>query len=41
VPFGQGLRETIEWYRSNAWWWRPIKEQDPQFKAYYEAQYGR
>ena len=41
VPFDQGLRETIEWYRSNAWWWRPIKEQDPQFKAYYEAQYGR
>ena len=41
VPFDQGLRETIEWYRANAWWWRPIKEQDPQFKAYYEAQYGR
>jgi dTDP-glucose 4,6-dehydratase len=41
VPFDQGLRETIEWYRSNPWWWRPIKEQDPQFKAYYEAQYGR
>ena len=25
----------------NEWWWRPIKEQDPAFRAYYEAQYGR
>ncbi|HEY3091645.1 MAG TPA: dTDP-glucose 4,6-dehydratase [Vicinamibacterales bacterium] len=39
VPFEQGLRETIEWYRANQWWWRPIKEQDPQFKSYYQAQY--
>jgi len=39
VPFDQGLRETIEWYRANQWWWRPIKEQDPQFKSYYQAQY--
>ena len=39
VPFGDGLRETIEWYRANPWWWRPIKEQDPNFKSYYQAQY--
>ena len=39
VPFDHGLRETIEWYRANQWWWRPIKEQDPQFKSYYQAQY--
>jgi dTDP-glucose 4,6-dehydratase len=39
VPFGDGLRETIEWYRSNQWWWRPIKEQDPNFKSFYRAQY--
>ena len=39
VPFGDGLRETIEWYRSNQWWWRPIKEQDPNFKSFYQAQY--
>ena len=25
VPFNQGLRETIEWYRANESWWRPIK----------------
>jgi dTDP-glucose 4,6-dehydratase len=39
VPFNEGLRDTIEWYRTNPWWWRPIKEQDPAFKAYYQAQY--
>jgi dTDP-glucose 4,6-dehydratase len=38
-PFDEGLRRTIEWYRHNEWWWRPIKEQDPAFKAYYQAQY--
>ena len=41
VPFEQGLRDTVEWYRRNEWWWRPIKEGDPAFKAYYEAQYDR
>ena len=39
VPFEQGLRDTIEWYENNQWWWRPIKEQDPSFRAYYQAQY--
>jgi dTDP-glucose 4,6-dehydratase len=38
-PFDEGLHRTIEWYRRNEWWWRPIKEQDPAFKAYYQAQY--
>jgi dTDP-glucose 4,6-dehydratase len=38
-PFEQGLRSTVEWYRRNEWWWRPIKEQDPAFRAYYQAQY--
>ena len=38
-PFEEGLRRTIEWYRANDWWWRPIKERDPAFKAYYRAQY--
>jgi dTDP-glucose 4,6-dehydratase len=40
MPFEQGLADTAEWYRRNEWWWRPIKEQDPAFKAYYERQYG-
>jgi dTDP-glucose 4,6-dehydratase len=41
VAFEQGLRETVEWYRANEWWWRPIKERDPAYRAYYDAQYGR
>jgi dTDP-glucose 4,6-dehydratase len=38
-PFEDGLSRTIDWYRRNEWWWRPVKEQDPAFKAYYQAQY--
>ena len=40
VPFEQGLADTVEWYRHNEWWWRPIKEQDAEFNAYYRTQYG-
>ena len=40
VPFDQGLAETVDWYRQNEWWWRPIKQDDPAFKAYYQTQYG-
>ena len=37
--FDDGLAATVRWYRENEWWWRPIKEQDPAFRAYYEQQY--
>ena len=40
VAFDAGLRETADWYRANEWWWRPIKENDPAFRAYYDTQYG-
>jgi dTDP-glucose 4,6-dehydratase len=40
MPFGEGLTATVEWYRQNEWWWRPIKEQDAAFREYYRAQYG-
>jgi dTDP-glucose 4,6-dehydratase len=40
ADFDAGLTETVAWYRANEWWWRPIKEQDPAFRAYYQAQYG-
>jgi dTDP-glucose 4,6-dehydratase len=40
VPFDEGLRETVNWYRENEWWWRPIKDADPEFRAYYRSQYG-
>jgi dTDP-glucose 4,6-dehydratase len=39
VPFADGVHAAVEWYRHNEWWWRPIKEQDPAFRAYYAAQY--
>jgi dTDP-glucose 4,6-dehydratase len=41
VAFETGLRDTVDWYRRNDWWWRPIKEQDPAFRSYYQAQYER
>jgi dTDP-glucose 4,6-dehydratase len=40
VPFDRGLAGAVDWYRTNEWWWRPIKEQDEAFRAYYAAQYG-
>ncbi len=40
VPFEEGLNDTVRWYRDNEWWWRPIKEHDPAFRAYYQTQYG-
>lgn len=40
VEFESGLAATVEWYRANEWWWRPIKEQDAAFRAYHDAQYG-
>jgi dTDP-glucose 4,6-dehydratase len=40
IPFEDGLFDTVEWYRQNEWWWRPIKEQDEQYRSYYQTQYG-
>ena len=40
VPFDEGLKATVEWYRENEWWWRPIKDADPAFRAYYDAHYN-
>jgi dTDP-glucose 4,6-dehydratase len=39
AEFAAGLAETVDWYRQNAWWWRPIKQGDPAFKEYYARQY--
>jgi dTDP-glucose 4,6-dehydratase len=40
VPFEGGLAGTVRWYRENEWWWRPIKNEDPAFRKYYQEQYG-
>ena len=40
VSFDSGLAATVDWYRANEWWWRPIKQDDPAYRAYYAAQYS-
>jgi dTDP-glucose 4,6-dehydratase len=35
--FEAGVAETVNWYKANEWWWRPIKS--GEFRAYYERQY--
>ena len=40
VAFDTGLAATVSWYRDHENWWRPIKDDDPAFRAYHEAQYG-
>jgi dTDP-glucose 4,6-dehydratase len=40
ISFEEGLRDTVAWYRENEWWWRPIKEGDAEYRAYYQSQYG-
>jgi dTDP-glucose 4,6-dehydratase len=39
VLFDEGLERTVEWYRENEWWWRPIRS--GEYREYYERQYGR
>lgn len=39
MSFDAGLKATVEWYRRNESWWRPIKS--GEFKQYYEEQYRR
>jgi dTDP-glucose 4,6-dehydratase len=38
--FEEGLAETVRWYRENESWWRPIKDEDAEFRKYYQGQYG-
>ena len=41
MPFEEGLAATVDWYRRNEWWWRPIKERDAEYRAYIDRQYGQ
>lgn len=36
--FENALRETVEWYVRNEWWWRTIKS--GEYLEYYKQQYG-
>jgi dTDP-glucose 4,6-dehydratase len=37
--FEEGLAQTIEWYKKNEWWWKPIK--NGKFKEYYDTHYAK
>jgi dTDP-glucose 4,6-dehydratase len=39
ISFEEGIVQTVEWFRANESWWRPIKQGD--FRAYYERMYGQ
>jgi dTDP-glucose 4,6-dehydratase len=39
MRFGDGLAQTVAWYRENKQWWESIRSGD--YRAYYERQYGR
>jgi dTDP-glucose 4,6-dehydratase len=39
VPFGEGLAQTVAWYRDNRGWWESIKS-GQHFHEYYERQYA-
>ncbi|MEW6002903.1 MAG: dTDP-glucose 4,6-dehydratase [Nitrospirota bacterium] len=37
IAIEEGLRRTIEWYRGNEWWWRPLKEKlSTESKGFWE-----
>lgn len=36
--FDDAIRETIRWYKSNEWWWKPLKS--GQYLEYYKRQYN-
>jgi dTDP-glucose 4,6-dehydratase len=36
--FEDALKQTIDWYKANEWWWKKIKNGD--YREYYEKQYG-
>jgi dTDP-glucose 4,6-dehydratase len=39
VRFEDGLGRTVDWYRDNEWWWKPIRS--GEYREYYERHYGR
>jgi len=39
VSFAEGLERTVDWYRDNEWWWKPVRS--GEYREYYQQQYGR
>ncbi len=38
VTLEEGIKKTIEWYKNNESWWKPLKAQQAK---YFETQYGK
>lgn len=38
VDFEEGLKKTVEWYKNNEKWWKPLKERNSD---YFNLQYGQ
>jgi dTDP-glucose 4,6-dehydratase len=38
IGFDDGIERTVEWYRANEWWWKPIRS--GEYREYYERRYG-
>jgi dTDP-glucose 4,6-dehydratase len=38
IGFDDGIERTVEWYRENEWWWKPIRS--GEYREYYERRYG-
>ncbi len=39
TSFEDGMRETVDWYKTNVDWWHDVKSGD--YQKYYEKQYGK
>jgi len=38
--FDEGLAQTVQWYKDNELWWRPLKSGE-KYKEYYQKQYSK
>jgi dTDP-glucose 4,6-dehydratase len=38
--FDKGLIDTIEWYKANEDWWKPLKSNKAEYQKYYMKQYA-
>jgi hypothetical protein len=38
IGFDEGIERTVEWYRANEWWWKPIRS--GEYREYYQRRYG-
>jgi dTDP-glucose 4,6-dehydratase len=39
TSFEEGIVRTVDWYRQNEAWWRPLRS--GEYRAYYERHYGK